>query len=318
RRTPAGGIINMKELQEYLDNKKLEYNRDAEIRPYVTLRIGGPVRFIVVARSPVELEELLFFLHETGSPFVLLGGGSNVLFSGNAPGLVVVVNKSGGISQLQGNILKAGSGLANNELLSWNSAHNAGGIEFLAGIPGTIGGAAAVNAGAFGNSIGAILQGADIFSAAGEIKRVDRDYFCYSYRDSVFKYSNEVILSVYLKFEPAENAEIKSRIKANLKYRQENHPAFRVFTAGCFFKNPVVQGEKRSAGKLIENSGFRGSSFRDLLISAEHANFLINRGGANFADVEDFAGRICGRVLADSGIRLEREVIYISPDGKKY
>jgi UDP-N-acetylmuramate dehydrogenase len=191
-------------------------------------------------------------------------------------------------------------------------------MDFLAGIPGTVGGAAAVNAGAFGKSISNILERADIFTKEGQIKTVDNDYFRFTYRNSVFKYGSEVILDVYLKYSDVDSDEIKKKVEANINYRKENHPCSSLRSAGCFFKNPIIKGKKISAGKLIEHAGFKGTSYDTLQVSPLHANFVINKGNAGFDHIKQLEADIAGKVFQEKGIKLEREVIYISPEGKKY
>jgi UDP-N-acetylmuramate dehydrogenase len=164
-----------------------------------------------------------------------------------------------------------------------------------------------------------VLEKADIFlPGSGETKTVDKDYFRFQYRDSIFKYGSEVILEVYLSYTEEDSAEIREKVKEKLRYRNENHPPANVRTAGCFFKNPIIQDKKESAGQMIENAGFKGSTFRQLQISSRHANFIINKGGSSFADILDLEQQITRTVKEIKGILLEREVIYISPGGKKY
>lgn len=309
----------MVELKDFLAERGIESHYDQEIKPFTTIRIGGKVRCIVVVKKRDHLEELLLFLHRHEYPFVLLGGGSNVVFPDQSLGLTVIVNRSGEIKRVGGNLLAVDSGVTIKDLLAWNSGHQAGGMEFLAGIPGTIGGAAAVNAGAFGKALANILVEADIFTNNSGIKTVTKEYFRFAYRDSIFKYGSEVILGVYLTFTQAGSSEIKREIGKVLKYRKENHPPFNIPTAGCFFKNPTDDNnQKVSAGQLIEKSGLSGTTYKSLLISPAHANFLVNTGFATFADISGFAEDIRQRVLEQQGILLEREVIYISPQGQKY
>lgn len=308
----------MENLKDFLERKEIEFYFDRDIKPYLSLRIGGKARLIIIVHSNRDLEELLGYLHRSRHDFVLLGGGSNVVFPDHFFEQIVIINKTPGISTAEKNLLCVNAGVTNTNLLSYNSDHRLGGMEFLAGIPGTIGGAAAVNAGAFGKSFADILEKADIFTRHGEMKTVDRGYFGYRYRDSIFKYGDEVILNVYLNYDEARSEEIKEKIKANIAYRKKHHPSYKEHTAGCFFKNPVEEGQKISAGKLIEQSGFKGTGYKDLFVSPAHANFLINRGGATFADVDEFSEQVRKKVFRKTGILLEREVIYISPEGQKY
>lgn len=308
----------MANLKGFLTDRKIEFYQDREIKSFLSLRIGGKVRFIIIIRNNSDLEALLSHLHENRQTFVLLGGGSNVICSNHYSDLTVIINRTSEILKIAEKKIKVNAGVTNANLLTWNIEHNIGGMEFLAGIPGTIGGAAAVNAGAFGKATADILEKADIFSDQGEIKTVPPAYFQYGYRESVFKYGREVILNVYLKFEKAGSKDIRKKVKENIRYRKDNHPSYKEHTAGCFFKNPVDKGRKISAGKLIENSCLKGMAYKDLLISPAHANFLINRGDASFSDIEEFSEQIRQKVFQENGIHLEREVIYISPDGNKH
>lgn len=312
--------MEIESLIKHLEENALEYHFNHSIKPYITMKIGGKVRLIIVIYRDSHLKELLLYLHNSGYDFLLLGGGSNVIFNDHFSRSIVIVNRTPGIAAAEGedHLLKVDSGTFNKDLMAWNSRNNIGGLDFLAGIPGTVGGAAAVNAGAFGQSISAVLQKAEIFTQTGEIKTVGSDYFCFDYRQSAFKYGREIILNVFLKFVVAENDEIKKKVAANLNYRKENHPCSSVRSAGCFFKNPVIKGKKISAGRLIEHSGFKGTAHGTLEVSPRHANFIINSGNASFDDIKNLESEITRKVFQEKGIKLEREVIYISPDGEKY
>lgn len=310
----------VKELEQYLEEQRFEYRRDSEIAPFLTLGIGGKVGRIVIVRDVQPLKELLLFMHRLDIPFVLLGGGSNVVFPDRFSPLTVIINRTSHIEKLpDAQQAAVDSGVMNKNFMAWSISHRCGGLDFLAGVPGTVGGAAAVNAGSFGLSISMALQKADIFMPrTGEIKSVDRDYFDFEYRNSRFKYGDEVILRVYLSYTDTGPDEIRDKVRAKLRYRREKHPPQDVSTAGCFFKNPIINQEKVSAGKLIEQAGFRGTHHHHLEVAEAHCNFVINRGGSTFADVMELEQKIAATVREKDGITLEREVIYISPEGKKY
>jgi UDP-N-acetylmuramate dehydrogenase len=308
----------MQNLIEFLKANQIEFHENSEIKPYTTIKIGGRVRLIVITKNISELTKLLSYVQEKKLQFVLLGGGSNVIFPQESTGLITIINKTSEIETLDNLTIKINSGVSNSNLLAWSAQNNIGGLEFLAGIPGTIGGAAAVNAGAFGNSISELLEKADIVTEKGEIKTVKNDYFKFIYRNSIFKYSKDTILNLYLKYHPSENSEIQKAIKLHVKYRMDNHPPYRFPSAGCFFTNPIIDGEKISAGKLLEDHGFKGKEYKDLSFSNQHSNFLINNGNSTLEDVKHFETRVCQQILDATGIKLSREVIYISPQGKKY
>ncbi len=323
--------MKTKELREYLMQNGIQHFQDKEIGPYLTLGIGGKVRTLIILEKREELEGTLKHLQtnskgkQNGRAFILLGGGSNVVFPDTDLEIPVIINRTHKIEKVPSNsykgehqLLRVDSGVTNQRLLSWNVEHSVGGMEFLAGIPGTVGGAAAVNAGAFGRSISEILERADIFTEQGKVETVGAEYFGYEYRNSVFKYGSEVILTLYLRYTDKDSEVIRQEVKANIQYRRDHHPAYSERSAGCFFKNPVIDGAKVSAGKLIDQCGLKQAEHKELQISPQHANFLINRGDAHFSDLSQFSKTIEERVYKRTGIHLEREVIYISPEGQKY
>ena len=310
--------MDYENLKKFLDEEKIPYHANVSIKPYVTMGIGGNVDLIVLPSRELQLKALLKYLHLHQYRYILLGGGSNIIFPDVFFHLVVIINRTPGVYEERDNILKVNSGVLISHLMNWSIRNNIGGMDFLAGIPGSIGGAAAVNAGAFGKSISAVLEKAEIITPDNEIKIVDNHYFDFSYRNSRFKYSEEVILNVFLRFTPAPGDQIKEKVAANIKYRQQNHPCYTHRSAGCFFKNPEVDGKKISAGQLIEQSGFKGTSHKTLQVSAEHANFIINSAEASFSDIQELETEIVEKVLKEQNTRLEREVIYVSPEGKKW
>jgi UDP-N-acetylmuramate dehydrogenase len=310
--------MHYENLKKFLEVEKIPYLANVCIKPYVTMGIGGNVDLIVLPSRELQLKALLKYLHLHQYRYILLGGGSNIIFPDDFSHLVVIINRTAGIYEEKDNILKVNSGVLISRLMNWSIRRNIGGMDFLAGIPGTIGGAAAVNAGAFGKSISSLLEKAEIITKDNEIKIVDRHYFDFSYRNSRFKYSEEVILNVFLRFSPVPGDQIKEKVAANIKYRQQNHPCSSFRSAGCFFKNPEVDGKKVSAGQLIEQSGFKGTTHKTLQVSDAHANFIINSADASFADIQELETKIFEKVLKDKDIRLEREVIYVSPNGRKW
>jgi UDP-N-acetylmuramate dehydrogenase len=312
--------MEFEDLKTFLEGKGIEHHPDAGIKPYLTMAVGGRVGMIAVTKTVSQLKELLIYLHgqKGGYPFVLLGGGSNVVFPDDYSRLVVIVNRTPEIAREKDHIIRVNSGVFNSRLMEWNIGNNIGGMEFLAGIPGTVGGAAAVNAGAFGKSISAILEKAEIVTREGEVKMVDNPYFQFTYRNSAFKYGREVILNVFLKYNHADSAVVKRAVEEKLNYRKENHPCSSYRSAGCFFKNPIINGKKISAGQLIEQLGFKGMIYKRLRVSGSHANFVINNGGAAFEDLKTLEDQVVGKAFKERGIKLEREVIYISPEGGKY
>ncbi len=308
----------MQKIIDFLEKEKIEHPSETAIRHYTTIKIGGHAGLVAIIRKNSELQRLIPRLLDGGYPYILLGGGSNVIFAGDSSGLVLLIDKTPDIRIHNKELIKVSGGVTNHNLLHWCSRNNIGGFEFLAGIPGTIGGAAAVNAGAFQRSIADVLEKGAIINGKGETEIVGSDYFQFQYRESRFKTGGECILEVYLTYVFKENDEIKRTVADNIRYRKLNHPNYHLQTAGCYFKNPVIDGRKVAAGKLIEECGLKGFRENRMMVSNQHANFLINEGGATCEDAKKFERHIYEQVLQQQGTPLEREVIYISSEGKKY
>ena len=310
-------------LAGWLQERGISFRADAPIAPHLVFRIGGTVSMLVSCSTPAQLAAVLEKLGAGKLPFLVLGGGSNIAFPDGLTRAVVVLTQpaaGGGAPSLapDGLSLRVDAGMRNQPFLSWCAANGAGGFEFLSGIPGTLGGAAAVNAGAFGRCLADVLLGAETVNAAGKPESVAAGDFAFSYRSSRFKLGSRTLLSLRLRCDPDDGAAIAQRTRENLEYRLARHPSYRLASAGCFFKNPLAGGVKTSAGKLIESCGLKNTVLGDLAVAAEHANFLLNRGQGTFADLQRLEEKIRTAVAARSGIVLEREVIYVSPDGKKY
>ena len=310
-------------LIAWLHEQRIVFRENAEIGPLLYFKIGGKVSLLVMCTTPLQLSACLQKMISEKITCLVIGGGSNIVFGDGLTRAVVLLyqqaaKKTAAARQLDCRTLQVDGHVKNRPFLSWCVAHGVGGLEFLSGIPGNMGGAAAVNAGAFGHSMADVLLGADIVDERGEIVAVDAAYFAFQYRGSHFKFGNEAILSLRLKFSGADQNDISKKIKDNLDYRLSRHPSYRYPSAGCFFKNPLLTGGKRSAGKIIEECGLKNLSIGGMAVAAEHGNFLLNRGNASFADLQHLESKIRTTVQARTGIELEREVVYVTAAGKKY
>ena len=206
-------------IKNYLIDNEISFSNDAKIGKFLTMRVGGIVGFIIFVDSNKELADLLKFLFPLKQKYILIGGGSNIIFSDSCNDLIVIINNSSEIIQVDRNILKVDSGLKNTEFLEYCKKNNIAGFEFLAGIPGTLGGATAVNAGAFGKSISDKITGGDIFTVDGRLEYKETDFFNFEYRNSRFKYGNDIILNIYLKYETGKKDSIREEINKIIKLR---------------------------------------------------------------------------------------------------
>ena len=302
---------------EYILSRNIEYYENESVKPYLTIGIGNKVRCIIIVKEEAELIHLIKIMVRDNYKFVLIGGGSNTIFAEHSPDLFVIINKINKIEQVNNNILLVNSGVLNRELLDWCKKKGFGGLEFLAGIPGTIGGAFAVNAGAFGKAMSDVVNKADVYLIREGLKRLSNNEFGFEYRESKLKYKKDIVIKLFLNVKKSSYDEINKKIINNLKQRSSNNPGYNEKTAGCFFKNPIISGKKVSAGKLIERSGLKGEKFSDIMVSDIHANFIINTQNADFDNIINAEKKIIEQTKIKTGIKLEREVIYIMSDGSK-
>jgi len=307
-----------KKISDFLISENINFYSDHKVSEFLSMHVGGRVGFIIITNSTSELSQILKFLHGMKEKYIIIGGGSNIVFPDNGSDLIVIRNTSSEINIAERNILKVNTGVKNTDFLEYCKENSISGFEFLAGIPGTVGGATAVNAGAFGNSISDRIHGGEIFCENGKTEFKTKEYFDFTYRNSRFKYGNDVILNIYLKYEKGDNKSIKEKIRDIVKLRLEKHPPYSAYTAGCFFKNPEVNGRKISAGKLIEDCHLKGHDTGTAKISDKHCNFIVNKGNAAFTDIEELGKKIQKAVNKENGIMLEREVIFVSPEGEKF
>jgi UDP-N-acetylmuramate dehydrogenase len=186
------------------------------------------------------------------------------------------------------------------------------GLEFLAGIPGTTGGAVNGNAGAFGSSIGDHVGWATLLTPAGGQTTVGREALAFGYRTSVLKHNRSVVLNVVLLCSPGDRKASEAKVRDILTRRRLKQPPWGTASAGSYFKNPSsASGVKTAAGYLLEQAGAKGLAVGDAAVYDQHCNFIVNKGNARSADVLRLAGELKERVFQMFGIRLEEEVIHL-------
>jgi len=284
---------------------------------YTTLGIGGRVGMSVLIHKPETMGLVIRTLNSGEHPHVILGGGSNTVFPENAPRLTLVLNRMRGITFQEPGRIVVRSGETNLDLMAWCARNGGAGLEFLAGIPGTIGGAAAVNAGAFGSCMAEVVESARILDPNGKETHVNTDFFQFSYRDSRFRRGKLPLIDITLRIRSDDPKKVRERIREHFRYRHAHHPHPTAQTAGCFFKNPRQDGSM-SAGRLIDAAGLRGTRRNGLEVAPQHANFIVHHGGAGFGELREFVDWIRHSVEEKRGIRLEREVLFVSPDGQRF
>lgn len=286
----------------------------APLAPLTTLGLGGPAEALVEVGTASELRAVLDLARREGLPFFILGAGSNVLFrDGGFPGVVVRFGPSfaGLETRKEGEsvLIEAGAAVSLARLVERCLDEGLSGLEFLAGIPGWVGGGLAMNAGAFGGQIADALLFLDILDPAGRELRVPRDRIQAGYRRLDLE-PGAVILGACFGLTPCEPGQVRVRVRECLERRRQSQPAG-VRSAGSVFKNPDLG----PAGALIEQAGLKGASEGGVWISEVHANFIVHRGGARARDVLALMARVQAAVQERFGVRLEPEIKIVGENG---
>ena len=271
---------------------------------YSTFRIGGIARYLIEVDNAEDLKKVIQKVLELNLQFIVIGGGSNILFSSKGYNGLVIVFKSNNTFSINDNLIEVNASVSLNYLI--NKLNNYTGLEWAVGIPGTVAGAINGNAGAFGGEMSELIKQVKVL----EIKDnqiIEKDFSkedCkFSYRNSIFKNNpNLIIASAILELKKDSEENVKQKIKSNLSKRISKQP--KGFSIGSIFKN----GEDFSAGELIEKAGLKGLQIGDAKISDEHANFIINLGKATSDDVLELIKIVKKEVKEKFSIDLEEEI----------
>lgn len=303
---------------------KIEVKENVVLAPYTSYKIGGPAEYFFEAKNKEDFIGIIKEAQKIRVPFLILGQGTNVLISDKGVKGLVIINRCQDYKIDRG-LVYAESGVLLPRLVRELAQKNLGGLEFLANIPGTIGGAIVGNAGSYGKSISDILKSVEIILKDGKIKKVERDFLEFSYRDSRLKKEDIGIIllaELMVKRKPLE--EILQEIDKDQKIRELKHP--RGASCGSFFKNidikSLTTGEiekfkdsliegKISVAKLIESCGLKSAKIGDAQISEKHSNFIINLGKAKCSDILRLTEMVKREVYRKFDIRLEEEIKYL-------
>ena len=294
--------MNFSELKELIKGK---VELDHAVGPYTTYHLGGKAAAFVEPHGVEDLSEILRCLTHAQVPYLMLGGGSNVLFADEGfLGVVIRLGKAFQGIHIEGDRLRAKAGTKLVTVLSKAREANLGGVEFFAGIPGTIGGAVVGNAGAKRAWIGPAVEELTIVTPHGQVKHLKKADYHYGYRQSSLKFSGNVLVEAVLKLKKEPKAVIEKKVKEYFKVRRGKQPRVER-NAGSVFKNP----EGNFAGRLTESVGLKGFRVGGARVSEIHANFIINEGKATAHDVVAVMREIQKRVFREYQIRLEPEII---------
>ncbi|MBV8266560.1 MAG: UDP-N-acetylmuramate dehydrogenase [Planctomycetaceae bacterium] len=277
---------------------------DEPLAPHLWFRLGGPAAFLARPRALDELVGLLRRCRDESIPFKVLGGGSNVLVRDEGVKALVLHLESPAFSDvtIRDGRIEAGAAVPLTALISQSTRAGLAGLEFLTGIPGTVGGALLGNAGDRQVSIGQLVDRVTVIDAAVEIKVRDRDDLRFADRES--NLDELVILSAEFALERANPEVVVRRMRRIWIVKKENQP-YGHQSSGCIFKNPTTD---LSAGMLIEQAGLKGTRFGGAEVSDRHANFIVAQPGASASDVLHLIDQIRQRVWQQFGYELELQI----------
>ena len=271
---------------------------------HTTFRIGGPADIYVQPLDLEQLAEVMRFAREHGLPVKVVGNGSNLLVGdGGIRGIVVRLAPSfSGVQWLDDGVL-AGGGARLGKLVKDSGEAGLSGLESTVGIPGTVGGALAMNAGTDTGCIGDLVMSAMMLEESGEIREWDETQLAYKYRHSGIRAAKVTVLSARLRLRPAPPEEIRAKIE-RLRQKRAGRQPLTAWSAGSAFKNP----RGVAAGKVLHRAGAKGMRVGEAQVSSKHANFLINRGRARAAEMKELIERAHALALRRYGIDLELEI----------
>lgn len=280
---------------------ELELLEQEPMSKHTTFRVGGPVSLMAIPKTAQQAAAAVQIAAEEGITPFFLGNGSNLLVADN--GVNAFVIKSGGLTavSVDEDEIVAESGILLSRLATVARNHCLTGLEFAHGIPGSLGGAVTMNAGAYDGEMSQVVRSVTFINVAGELEVTDQ--FAFSYRHSAFEDGSRMILRVELKLQKGEADAISARMD-DLKERRRSKQPLEWPSAGSTFKRP--QGYFAAA--LIDQCGLKGLTVGGAQVSEKHAGFVINKGGATCADILELMNQVRKRVFEQTGVTLEPEV----------
>lgn len=271
---------------------------------HTTFRAGGPADFFVTPEKEGQVRKTLSLLKEAQVPHYIMGNGSNLLVGDRGyRGVILQICKKMNRIRIQDTVIQAQAGALLSKIAAEAQAKGLTGFEFASGIPGSLGGAVMMNAGAYGGEMKQVLIQAQILNASGEIEDVLAEEMELGYRSSVFSRNGGVILSASIQLEPGDPSAIQSRME-ELKFLRTSKQPLEYPSAGSTFKRP----EGYFAGKLIQDAGLRGFQVGGAQVSEKHCGFVINKDQASAMDIRSLMEQVSEKVYTRFGVRLEPEV----------
>lgn len=298
-----------KELAKGINEKNII--EDADMREYTSFKAGGYASLLVIPSGKNELKFALKTLYAAQMPYMIMGNGSNILVrDGGYKGTLIKLGEPFAFIRTDKDIIHAGCGALMSQVANEALKKGLGGFEFAGGIPGSIGGAVFMNAGAYGGEMKDIIKCVNVISRDGEREyEMVPEKLQLEYRHSIFCDSCDIIESVKIKLHEESKDKIKSMMK-ELTERRNNKQPLSLPSAGSFFKRP----KGYYAGRLIEDAGLKGLTVGGAQVSQLHAGFIVNKGGATASDIIELMHMVQATVMDKYGVMLEPEVRIIGEE----
>lgn len=295
----------MNRICEYVKNEGISYIENEPMALHTTFKIGGPARLAVFPKNENEISKVIKKCKEENVRYMVVGNGSNLLVADEGIDAVVILlgKEFGEVKLIDDTTIFAEAGAPLMKVCRFALENGLSGLEFAYGIPGSCGGGAFMNAGAYGGELGDVMFRCDHIDQDGNKGSLEGDDLKLAYRHSAYYENGCVITGAYFKMQKADKEEIKAKMNDYMSRRRDKQP-LEYPSAGSTFKRP----EGNFAGALIEQCGLKGTSVGGAEISTKHAGFVINKGGATCKDVLDLCKKVADTVKAEKGIDLEMEV----------
>lgn len=294
-----------KQLTSFMNQEDIKLEEPMKI--HTSFRVGGPAKVFLNIRSEEILTKVLLLLKEKQLPFFVIGNGSNLLVSDEGyEGVILYLSEEFAQIKIQGNKVIAGAAAFLGKIAKNAMEAGLSGLEFAAGIPGSLGGGVVMNAGAYGGELSQVITRVRVMNAVGNIIILEKDELLLGYRTSIFKIQPFIILSVTMELQPGNKEEILEKMTKYNQARREKQP-LEFPSAGSTFKRP----EGHFAGKLIMDAGLRGFSVGDAQVSEKHCGFVINKGNATATQIRTLMEEVSSKVKEQFDVELEPEVIWL-------
>lgn len=305
---------NFELLYQEVSNEKVDIMKNVSLKEYTTLHIGGAAKLIAKPTSVEEIKLCLKASQAYDVPYFILGNGSNVLVldEGYAGLIILLSDNFSTLEVVNDTYVRVRSGASIKAVCAYCWLHELTGLEFACGIPGTVGGAIFMNAGAYGGEMSDVVEEVTYLSEDGTVNVLKNDELQFSYRYSIFSEQPGIVLEVLYSLKKGNPTLIKQKMDELMKKRQEKQP-LEDYSAGSVFKRPL----NNYASALIMESNLQGFQVRDACVSKKHAGFLINKGSASSDDFLTLIQEVKKRVYEDSGYDLMCEIKILAQDRER-